>query len=115
MKLQYKSQAVEKYFSDFELMKKKIGKDPARGTKKRCDHLRAASNFSVYLTTGLGKPHLLVGNLKGCYAVSISSNVRLIIKPDTDSLDPKSMANCDSVTIKGVVDYHGQKHEWLVP
>ncbi|WP_066633943.1 type II toxin-antitoxin system YoeB family toxin [Desulfolucanica intricata] len=115
MKFQYENQAVEKCFSDFDLMKRQIGKDLTRNTKKRYDQLKAAANFGIYLTTGLGKPHPLTGNLKGYYGISISGNIRLIVKPDVDSLDPASLRKCDSVIIKGVVDYHGQTQEWLIP
>ena len=106
---------VERYFSDFDLMRKKIGKDLAVTVKKRYDQLRAANNFSVYLMTGLGKPHLLVGNLKGCYGISVSGNIRLVVKPDVESLDAASLKECDSVIIKGVMDYHGQTQKWLIP
>ena len=115
MKLRYENPSVERYFNDFNLMKREIGKDLTRTTKKRHDQLKAAANFSIYLSTGLGKPHPLYGNLKGCYGISISSNVRLVVKPDVESLDPASLKKCDSVIIEGVMDYHGQKHQWLIP
>lgn len=114
MKLKYKKSSVEKYFSNFALMNKKLGKDLTRTTKKRYDQLKAAPNFSIYLSTGLGKPHPLYGDLRGCYGISIASNIRLIVRPDAESLDPSSLAKCDSVIIEGVMDYHGQKHEWLI-
>jgi plasmid maintenance system killer protein len=109
----YESRSVEKYFSDFKLMKKKLG-NLARNTKKRYEQLKAAANFSIYLSTGLGKPHSLAGNLKGYYGINISSNIRLVVRPDVENLDPASLEKCDSVIIKGVLDYHGQKYEWLI-
>jgi len=115
VKLGYENPSVERCFSDFDLMRRKIGNDLARGAKKRHDQLRAAANFSIYLNTGLGKPHPLFGNLKGYYGISISGNIRLVVKPDAESLDPDSLKKCDSILIKGVMDYHGQKHEWLIP
>ena len=115
MKFQYENQAVEKCFGDFDLMKRQIGKDLTRNIKKRYDQLKAAVNFGIFLATGLGKPHPLTGNLKGYYGISISGNIRLIVKPDVESLDAASLRKCDSVIIKGVVDYHGQKQEWLIP
>ncbi|MFY9217286.1 MAG: hypothetical protein WBJ82_07085 [Tepidanaerobacteraceae bacterium] len=115
MKLKYNNPSVEKYFSDFNIIAKKKGKDLARAIKKRCDQLKAAPNFSIYLSTRLGKPHPLYGNLKGCYGISVTGNIRLIVRPDVESLDPVSLQKCDSVIIEGVMDYHGQKHEWLIP
>ena len=115
MKFIYENRSVNEYFSDFTLMKKKIGENLTRNTKKRYDQLKAAANFSIYLNVGLGKPHPLIGNLKGCYGINITSNIRLIVKPNVESLDATSLKECDSVIIKGVMDYHGQKHEWLIP
>ncbi len=115
MELEYENQAVAKYFNNFKLMKRQIGKDLTRNTKKRCDQLEAAANFSIYLSTGLGKPHALGGDLKGCYGISISRSIRLIVKPVVENTDPTSLKKCDAVIIRGVVDYHGQKYEWLIP
>ena len=115
MELKFDYAEVEKYFSDIELMKEKIGKNLARGIKKRCDQLQAASNFSDFLITGLGKPHSLTGNLRGGYGISVSGNIRLVVIPEAESLDPGCLKKCDTVIVKGVVDYHGQKHEWLIP
>jgi plasmid maintenance system killer protein len=115
VKLRYENPLVKRCFNYFALMRKEIGNDLARGTKKRHDQLRAAANFGIYPSTGLGKPHPLYGNLKGYYGISISGNFRLVVKPDTESLDPGSLKKCDSVLIEGVMDYHGQKHEWLIP
>ncbi|MHB8170271.1 MAG: hypothetical protein ACYDG6_01830 [Thermincolia bacterium] len=95
-------------------MKKAIGNERARATKKRIDQLKAAVNFSVYLTTGLGKPHPLYENLKGYYGITITGNVRLIVKPDAECLDSQALKECDTVIVKGVMDYHGRKNEWFV-
>lgn len=114
MKFEYSKPSVEKCFNDFNLMRKEIGDELAKGVKKRLGELRAAANFSIYLSTGLGKPHPLSGNLKGFYSISISGNFRLIVKPEAPGLDPESLEKCDLIIIRGVVDYHGQKHEWLI-
>ncbi len=113
MLVECESESVRIIFNDFELMKKEIGKDRARATKKRIDQLKASDNFSIYLTTGLGKPHPLYENLKGYYG--ITGNIRRIVKPDAESLDPEALKECETVIIKGVVDYHGRKYEGLIP
>lgn len=115
MELKFENRVVAKYFNDFHLIKRKIGLQSARQIKKRYDQLGAAPNFSIYLNTGFGKPHSLSGDLKGCYGISIDGNVRLVVRPGTKDLDPASLKTCDSVIIKGVVNYHGRKKEWLFP
>ncbi len=115
MEFKFENQKVKPYFEDFTLMKKKIGQDLARRVKKRYDILKAATNFGVYLNTGLGKPHPLAGDLKGCYGISISGNYRLIIRPDTERFDPASLKECDTIIVEGVMDYHAQKNKWLIP
>lgn len=115
MLIEYESETVQKIFIDYALMKKEIGNNRARATKKRIDQLKAAVNFSVFLTTGLGKPHPLYENLKGYYGVTITGNVRLIVRPNTESMEPEVLKQCDTVIIKGVMDYHGSKNEWLIP
>jgi len=113
--VEYESESVRIIFNDFEMIKKEIGKDRARATKKRIDQLKAADNFSIYLTTGLGKPHPLYENLKGYYGITITGNIILIVKPDVESLDPEALKECDTVIVKGVMDYHGKKNEWIIP
>ncbi len=115
MFLEYESESVRKIFHDLDFMKKEVGHEITRGIKKRLDQLKAANNFSIYLTTRLGKPHPLRENLKGYYGITITGNVRLIVRPDTQSLDPEALKECDTVIIKGVMDYHGRKNQWLIP
>lgn len=115
MELKYRKPLVEKYFNNFNLMGRKKGQDIAKIVKRRCNQLKASDNFSIYLCTGLGKPHSLDDNLKGCYGISITGNLRLVVRPDVENLEPDSLKKCDSVIIEGVVDYHGKKHEWIIP
>lgn len=115
MRFKYENATAKEYFENFELMKKKIGIDVATNTKKRCNQLKAAENFAIYLKTGLGKPHSLVGDLKGWYSIAISGNIRLVVKPDMEQSDDASFEKCDSVIIRGLVDYHGRKKESIIP
>lgn len=115
MLIEYESESVEKIFNDFDLMRKIIGYERARAIKKRIDQLKASVSFGIYLSTGLGKPHPLYGDLKGYYSIAITGNVRLIVKPNAISLEPEDLKACDTVILRGVVDYHGGKNEWLIP
>lgn len=113
--LRYENQHTEKILCDPDLLKKKVGLSIARAIKKRFGEIIAANNFSIYLATGLGKPHSLSEDLKGCYGVRITSNVRLIIRPDVKCCKPETFKECEVVIIKGVKDYHGRKKRWLIP
>jgi len=112
--IEYENDSVKDIFTDFDLMKKKIGNEKTKTVKKRLNQLKASSNFSIYLMTGLGKPHPLFENLKGYYGISITGNVRLVVKPDSINLDPEELKKCETVIIKGVMDYHGRKIDWLI-
>ena len=103
---------VEKYFEDqsFRLLQGKLGKEISRSVKKRIEALRASNNLSIFLTVGLGKPHPLVGDLEGYYSVNVSPNYRLIFTVNSD--EPNL---CDLVIVKGVVDYHDGKNNWIIP
>jgi plasmid maintenance system killer protein len=113
--VEYETSSIKSYFDDFTYMNEKIGNDLTKAVKKRFDQLKASRTFGVYLSTGLGKPHRLYYDLDGYYGVSLSANIRLIIKPDSVSLELCVLNKCDSVIIKGVEDYHGKKQEWIIP
>lgn len=105
--------AVER--NNYGWIAKKIGFEMAKSVKKRIIQIKAANNFAIYLKTGLGTPHPLEGDLNGYYGISITANFRLIIKPITDSYDFNSLAECETVLLKGVTDYHGGKYKWILP
>lgn len=50
----------------------------------------------------------LEGDRKGAYSLRVSANYRLIVKPKTKDLSVESLKNCDTLTIEGVIDYHGK-------
>jgi plasmid maintenance system killer protein len=113
--IEFESEKVKKCFFDMDRLSKQIGKERAKTMKKRIDQLKASVNFAQYLLTGLGKPHLLEGNLKGYYGISITGNIRLVLRPDAENIEPEALISCDTVIIKGAVDYHGGKNEWIIP
>lgn len=111
----YENSKVEKYFNDYSLMQKKIGLELTRSVKKHMNNIEASNTFSTFLALGLGKPHSLETPLSGCYGVSVSGNVRLIIKPQSEDLSAESLRKCDTIVVMGVEDYHGKKNEWIIP
>ena len=108
---------VQKYFEDatYSAMVKTIGFDLTKAVKKRVNQLKASPNFQAFLQYGVGKPEHLTGTGGKDYSIHVSANFRLIIEPDTEELSPESLSNCTVVIIKGVVDYHGGKTNWILP
>lgn len=104
--------AIEK--NCYEGIVRKIGLEMTRKLKKRLLQMKASSNFANYVNTGLGKPHPLNCDLDGYYGITITGNFRLVVKPITDAYDVKSLSKCDTVLVKGVVDYHGRKNDWIL-
>lgn len=112
MEIKYSNSNIEKYFTNFDLMQRKIGKELTRTIKRRINQLYAATNFGNYITARIGFPHRLTGSLNEYYAISVSNNFRLIVKPDSENLEFEALKRCKVVKIVGVVDYHGGKYDW---
>lgn len=116
MHFEYENVKVEKIIKDLKLLQKKVGLEIGKSLKKRMNQLEATDNFNEYLTKiALGKPHPLTGSLDKCYSVSISANYRLVIEPLVENLDMESLKDCKILIIKGVLDYHDGKNEWIIP
>ena len=79
MRITYANLRVEKYFSDFNKLKRKLPIEWVRIIKKHLDNLEAAECFGDFLKLGVGKPELLTGYKQIRYSLRISANIRLII------------------------------------
>lgn len=112
MNITYANKKVEKYFSDYSVMQKKIGQDLTRGVKKQINRLIAAETFGDFLTLGLGHPEQLVGYENIRYSIRVSANARLIIELNATQ---DTLMICSEVEIEGVSDYHGDKDNWYIP
>lgn len=122
MQITYENDWIRELFTDLSdvansknLLQKKIGKDKTVSVKKRKNQIEAAANFKAYLDFHIGNPHSLTGDLKGLYGVDINAHTRLILCPCSKDLSAESLIKCDSIIIKGIVEYHGDKNEWLIP
>ena len=98
-------------------MRKEIGAELTRAVKKRYNQIVAFPSFSALQLSGIGKKEALDGDRKGTYSLRVSANYRLIVKPDTDDLSAESLKQCDTLIIKGVIDYHGKgkSFSWIIP
>lgn len=116
LQFEYKDDKVRKILCDVKLLQRKVGLEMGRKIKQRMNQLKAADNFNQYLTKiPLGKPHPLEGNLDKCFGISITANYRIVVEPLETELDIESLKNCKTLNIKGVLDYHGGKNEWIIP
>lgn len=116
MQFEYKDEKVQKILCDAKTLQRKVGLEIGRKIKQRMNQLEAADNFNEYLTKiAFGKPHPLEGNLNKCYGISITANYRIVVEPLETKLDLESLKNCKILNIKGVLDYHGGKNEWIIP
>lgn len=115
MQLEVHNKRVEKLFQNPNNLIKKVGIEMAKQIKRRLNEIRASNNFKEYLDIGLGKPHPLIGNLDGLYGISLNGNYRLIVEPLTQAYDCESLKLCNKINIKGVMNYHDGKCEWIIP
>ena len=112
MKITYANSKIEKYFSDYKLMQKKIPADWVRNVKKTMDRLVAADKFGDFLSLGLGKPEQLTGRSEQIrYSLHISANSRLIIELNATY---DTIVICSEIEVEGVCDYHGSKENWYI-
>ena len=116
MQFLYHNKNVQKIMEDSKLLQGKVGNEIGKNIKRRINQLLSVKNFYEYLTVlRYGSPHSLNGELKGCYALSVSPNYRLIVKPNSDNFDMEGFKIVKEIYIEGVVDYHGRKYEWIIP
>lgn len=112
LKITYANAKVEKYFTDFNKLKRKLPADWVRTIKKHLDRLIAAETFGDFLALGLGKPEQLTGYKQIRYSIRVSGNVRLIVEPNATQ---DTVMICEEIEIEGVSDYHGDKENWYIP
>ena len=112
MKITHANNKVEKFFTDYGKMKRKLPIDWVKAIKKHMDRLEAAECFADFLKLGLGKPEQLTGYEKPRYSLHVAPHVRLIIEPNATQ---DTIMICSEVEIEGVCDYHGNKENWYIP
>ena len=112
LKITYANKKVEKYFTNYSKLQKKLPFEWVRSIKKHLNNLEAADCFGDFLRLGLGKPEQLSGYKQIRYSLHIAANARLIIEPNATQ---DTITICTEVEIEGVSDYHGDKNNWYIP
>ena len=112
MKITYANSKVEKYFTDYNKMRRKLPYPWVRTIKKHMDRLEAAESFGDFLKLALGKPEALSGYPHLRYSLHIAPNARLILEPNATQ---DTVMICSEIEVEGVSDYHGDKENWYIP
>jgi len=73
----------------------------------RISMLQTVDNLNQVPTDQPERCHLLDHEYKGCYAISIKENWRLIIKPDGYDM-PYNKEEITKIKIMDIVDYHNK-------
>lgn len=117
MKLFANNKKVQEFFEDYTKIAKKHGTEFARRLQRRIAELSSYENVYELFGSKLGSPHYLKGDLDTCLAVSITGNLRLILETGISQKNRNALdvLKLTEIEIKGVVDYHGDKYEWIIP
>ena len=110
MEVLFSNETCASYFTDANLMRKKLDAKIVKAIYKRFFELQSFETSSELLVSGLDHPHYLTGNYKGLIAWSIDRKYRLILSFSNEKENKKTQ----KVIIKGVVDYHGNKDKWII-
>lgn len=98
---------------DYGTMVKHIGMDLTRLIKRRVNELKSYKNFQELLDAGIGKPEKLT-NKDNYHSIRLNKNYRLIIRPIIATYERETLISCEEIEIRGVVDYHGGKENWII-
>lgn len=116
MQFTYSDDKVQKVMCNSKMLQRKVGLEIGKKVKKRMNQLEAANDFEEYLNKlRFGNPHLLQGNLEKCYGISVTGNYRIVVEPIVENINIESLKKCKVLNIRGVLDYHGGKNEWIIP
>jgi proteic killer suppression protein len=115
VKISYQNKRAEKLITNPKYAIKELGKDIATKVNLRIDQIKAADSLEVLIVGRIGRCHPLHYDFEGMFGLDLNNQVRLIIKPDVeqDCKDYEEIIKCRSIIIIGVVNYHGQKNEWI--
>ena len=94
---------LKKAFKSEDNLKATYGKELSKNILKRISVLEFADSLAMVPDVPPTRRHKLTGKFKGCWAIDISKNYRLIIKPmvDTDDLN-----EIKEIEIIDILDYH---------
>ena len=110
MEITFKDRKLEKIINDPRKLRKHFNQ-AAYNIEKRLEILEGAENLGQVSEKPPTRRHLLIGDLKSCYAVDVSGQLRIVFEINHDPIPrlPDNSADVDNVTkicIIDIVDYH---------
>lgn len=114
MRIFYENKRIEKLYSNLNKLRIEIGPELSKKIKQRLGEFNAAENFGIFLSTRLGNPHPLEGDLDDYYGVTLTKNIRIVVRPIVETKDLDELLKCKDLEIGGIVDYHGDKKNWYI-
>ena len=107
----YADKRLERCFSDYRELKKRLPLPWIKTIMKDLKWLEVSASFGDFLDLGVCQPEALKGELQGYWSLHVSANARLILLPEGS----EDILCCNTVRIEGVVDYHGKSRSWYLP
>ena len=110
MNIAFKNKKLQKILTDPGETKKAYG-TMAKRVSQRMDQLQAAPNLSTVQALIALECHMLTGDRKGEWAISISGNYRLIFEIDQHPIPVKADGSINSIMVTDIriietADYH---------
>ncbi len=106
MKISYENNKLEKKLSDEKKVVREFGQQISDKIYQRLEYLRAAKNLEAVSSSPPYRRHILNGNYKNCFAISITEKQRLIFKPDIDTNKDYKLKEIEKIIIVNIEDYH---------
>ncbi|MFD1454758.1 plasmid maintenance system killer protein [Levilactobacillus lanxiensis] len=107
MELDFESHKLGKIFNTHVSMVKRFGPLIAHGVEKRLAEIQSAERLSQISHLPPARLHLLLGDLQDFYAVSVTSNVRLVFYGlDMYGKQIVDKERITKIVITKVSDYH---------
>jgi proteic killer suppression protein len=112
MEISFKNQSLRRNCEDKRRMKKRFGEISDR-LSSQLAILHTAPSLADVPTGPPSRCHLLKGDRKGQFAVTVSGNWRLVFEPDCAPLPLRKGGSLDQALVRAVcilevVDYHGK-------
>lgn len=101
MLVEYRTEKLRKYCTDFAAASRKFGPDNALRLQARISQLTAAASVEEMVAHHIGRCHALQGRRAGQYALDLAHPLRLVFVPRDDG-------TVRVAAIWEIVDYHGK-------